>query len=71
MRLGILSDVINGDDTGVRQPARRLGFQDETHAELGLVVVLLPQEQGFDGNDAVDLRIASLIDEAHGTASEF
>ena len=68
---GIFGNVIHGDDSGVREPPRRLGFQDEAHAELGFIVVLLSQRERFDGNDAVDFGIARLVDDAHGTASEF
>src|SRR4051812_43158301 len=54
------------------QTACGLGFVHEAQAEfLFLFGLLSPERNGLDRDEAVDLRISGLVDNAHSSATEF
>ena len=70
--LRILAHIENGDDTGVMQSACGLRFVHEAKAKfLFCVGFLPPQRNGLHRDQAFDLRVASLVDDAHGSPTQF
>ena len=69
----LLGDVVDGDDVGVREDARRLRFAEQAFPEadpLGLIRQVL-EPDAFDRDGAADGRILGLVDDPHGAAAQF
>src|SRR5580765_999388 len=68
----IFTDIEDGDNSRMVQASCGLRFIQETQPEfLFFLGFLAPEGHGLHGNQAVNLRIASLVDDAHGAAAEF
>src|SRR5450755_1488867 len=71
-RLRFLADIEDGHDSGMRKASGGFRFPNETLA----IVAFLFQRLAGQGNrlyrdDPVDLGIAGLVDNAHGSSSQF
>ncbi len=69
----VLAHVVDGDDVGMSDIARRLGLAQEAllgfNPLFGLAVHI--EADGLDGHRPVDERIEALVDDPHGTAADF
>ena len=69
----LFENVVNGHDSGVRKDSGGLGFAKESLTEafafrfLGEIV----EPDALDGDDPADGGVLGLVDNAHGTASQF
>ena len=69
--LGFFADIEDGDDARMMQASGGLGFVEKSAAKFCFFLGLLPvQRNGLQGDDSVDLRIARLVDDAHGSAAQ-
>ena len=60
------------DDAGVVEASRSLSFKQEALTEFFFLFRRLAmQRDGLDRDQAIDLRVAGLVDHAHGSAAEF
>lgn len=64
----VLACVVDGDDVGVIEPARDLGFAHEALDDLGLVDQLIGQE--LDGDLAAQGGVFAFVDGPHAAATE-
>jgi hypothetical protein len=69
-RLGVLADVVDGDDPGVVEPPRRPRLAHEALAELVGELGVEVDPQGLERHQAVDDRIAGEIDDPHRPPAE-
>jgi hypothetical protein len=68
----VFADIEDSDDAGVGEASRGPSFEKEALAEFLLSFEVVDKERdGFDGDQAIDLRITSLVNDAHGTTAEF
>ena len=65
-----LADVVDGDDVGVVEPAGRARLLVEARFVLGHLVRRQREVDRLDRNDAVQHRVARLVDDAHGALPE-
>src|ERR1035438_9952916 len=71
-RLRFLAHIEDGYDSWMRQAARRFRLPEETLAIFAfLFSTLAGQRNSLNRDDAVDLGIARLVDNAHGSPSQF
>ena len=63
-----VADVVDGDDIGVIQGGRGLGFLHE--AQLALAVGDPVGRQNLDRDGPLQLRVASLIDDSHAALAQ-
>ncbi|HEU4369019.1 MAG TPA: hypothetical protein VFV05_12430 [Methylomirabilota bacterium] len=63
----VLPHVVDGDDVGVTQPSARLGFAEESGAEL--VGDVRVGRDDLEGDETVQDRVAGLVDQTHATPS--
>ncbi len=63
-----LVDVVDGDDVGVVQGRGSLGLLHEAALALGVGDLL--RRQDLDGDEAVQVRVAGLVDHAHPALAE-
>jgi hypothetical protein len=61
-----LADVVDRDDIGVRKLARRFGFLVETRLVFRRLVGGKVEADCLDRDDAIEQRVARLVDGAHG-----
>ena len=68
----IFADIVDGDDARMLQASGGLRFAEKSFAEfLFFFWFMAAKQDGLDRDQAVDLRIARLIDDAHGAAAQF
>ena len=63
----LFAHIVDGDDVGVLQPAGGLGLAVKALEQTGIGGHA--SGDGLDGDEAVDDRIASAVDHAHGAAT--
>ena len=70
MGLGIFAGIKNSDDAGMVQASGSLCFIEKSLAEFLVLLRFLPlQRDGLKCDQAIDLGIARLVDDTHGTAA--
>ena len=70
-QLTLLLDVVDGDDAGVREDARRARLAEEPLPQLLLLLGLARAEvDRLDGDRPADIRIDGVVNDAHGAAAE-
>ena len=67
----LLTDVIDGNDVGMIQPAGSFGFELQALDQLRAVAETLLDRNGLQRDRAADDLIVSLVDDAHRTTSQF
>ena len=71
MSLRVLAYVEDGNNARVVKASGSLRFVHEAQAEFLFLVRFLPPERDrFHRNQAIDLRVAGLIDHTHGSAPQ-
>ena len=72
-QLALLLDVVDGDDSGMREHAGRAGLAEEPLAQALLLFRLAAAAEldGLDGDGAADVGVDGVIDHAHGAAAQF
>ena len=65
-----LADVVDGDDVRMVQPPGRARLLVEARFVLGHLVLGQGEVDGLDRHDAVEHRVARLVDDAHGALPE-
>src|SRR5262249_19779984 len=65
-----LADVVDGDDVGMVEPARRLGFLVEARLVFRHLARVERHVDGLDRDRAVEQWIARAVDDAHGALAE-
>ena len=66
--LSNLSDLVDMDDVGVREPGEGSGFTPHSLAELGAVDA--PRAEQLDGDLAIELLVVGRVDRAHASVAE-
>ncbi len=69
-RLGVLADVVDGDDSGVVEAARGLCLADEALAKFVGVVGVEIDPHGLQSHPAIDDRVPRPVDHAHRAATQ-
>ena len=64
------ADFVHGDDVGMLQPAGRLNFGAGSAAGR-LALARSAGQDHLEGDDAVELDLPGLVDDAHAAAAEF
>jgi hypothetical protein len=68
---GVLAAVVDRDDIGMRQPARRLRFAAKAREDfLRVAAGQLIRPDGLERDDALDQRIEGIVHDAHRAAPQ-
>src|SRR2546429_3710951 len=65
-----LPEIVDGDDMGMRELARGLGFEEETLVEFLAPFRVVRKDDGLQRDDAVESRVLGLVDDPHRAAAQ-